>query len=158
MVTRRRSKMSRARGTWTHGWGAKKKHRGSGHRGGKGNAGSGKRADSKKPSYWKDTQYMGKYGFVMKGRVQESEPLNVSDLEDRLLQWKAEKKVAEKNGSIHIDLPSLGYTKLLGSGSVNHKFIVTVSSATKKAIEEVQRAGGKVILNNGVENSDQQSS
>ena len=53
------------RGTSSHGWGSKKKHRGAGHRGGKGMAGSGKRADQKKPTilnlYGND--YYGKKGF-----------------------------------------------------------------------------------------------
>ena len=47
MTVNRRRKRVRQRGSKTHGWGAKKKHRGKGNRGGKGMAGSGKRADSK---------------------------------------------------------------------------------------------------------------
>ena len=45
MTHNKRKKNSRQRGEWTHGWGAKKKHRGAGHRGGRGNAGSGKRGE-----------------------------------------------------------------------------------------------------------------
>ena len=41
---RTRKKNTRQRGSHTHGWGAKKKHRGAGNRGGRGNAGSGPRA------------------------------------------------------------------------------------------------------------------
>ena len=48
MVTNKRSKDTRQRGSNTHGWGAMKKHRGAGHRGGRGNAGTGKRGDAKK--------------------------------------------------------------------------------------------------------------
>ncbi len=43
-------KNKRQRGLSSHGWGHKKKHRGAGNRGGKGMAGTGKRADTKKPS------------------------------------------------------------------------------------------------------------
>ena len=43
-------KVRKFRGSHTHGYGSKKKHRGAGSRGGRGMAGSGKRADQKKPS------------------------------------------------------------------------------------------------------------
>ena len=54
MTVNKRKKNVRQRGHKTHGWGEKKKHRGKGHQGGAGMAGTGKRADSKKPSIWKD--------------------------------------------------------------------------------------------------------
>ncbi|MBU0467250.1 MAG: hypothetical protein KKF39_06330 [Nanoarchaeota archaeon] len=47
-MIKKRKKVSRARGTHTHGRGFKKKARGSGHRGGVGKEGTGKRADHKK--------------------------------------------------------------------------------------------------------------
>ena len=68
MTVNKRKKNSRQRGSQTHGWGAKKKHRSFGNRGGKGMAGSGKRADSKKPSLWKE-RYFGKIGFKSKKPV-----------------------------------------------------------------------------------------
>ena len=64
MTVNKRSKNTRQRGHTTHGWGSMKKHRGKGHQGGAGMAGSGKRADSKKPSIWKDKRYFGKFGFI----------------------------------------------------------------------------------------------
>ena len=59
MVHNQRKKNSRHRGSWTHSHGEKKKHRGAGSRGGRGNAGSGKRGDAKKPSYWKIKKFSG---------------------------------------------------------------------------------------------------
>ena len=60
----KKKKLVKQRGSKTHGWGSKKKHRGAGNRGGKGNAGSGKRADQKKPSFWKSKDWKyGIYGF-----------------------------------------------------------------------------------------------
>ncbi|MBI4440351.1 uL15 family ribosomal protein [Candidatus Woesearchaeota archaeon] len=159
MVIRKRKKNSRARGQWSHGWGAKKKHRGSGHRGGKGNAGSGKRADSKKPSIWKDVKYFGKHGFVYHGRKEEQNCINVSDVDGHAQKWIAEKKAAEKGGEIAIDLASLGFTKLLGTGKAKRKYIITVNSASRKAIDAISAAGGKVIIQNGnMEQSGKQSS
>jgi len=50
MKTKKRTKSSRmqGRGRGTHGYGERKKHKKSGHRGGKGMSGSGKRSDQKK--------------------------------------------------------------------------------------------------------------
>ena len=47
MKLKRRHKVSRMHGRGTHGWGARKKHMGSGHRGGVGMAGTGKKAGQK---------------------------------------------------------------------------------------------------------------
>ena len=41
-----------------------KKHRGAGNKGGRGNAGTGKRSDCKKPSVWGIEHFYGKHGFT----------------------------------------------------------------------------------------------
>jgi len=66
MSINKRTKRSRQRGSHTHGWGAKKKHRGAGNRGGRGMAGTGKRADQKKPTIMNlyGNEYFGKRGFL----------------------------------------------------------------------------------------------
>ena len=65
MPVNKRTKLSRYRGSHTHGCGSKKKRRGAGHKGGKGMAGSGKRADQKKPTILKlyGNDYYGRRGF-----------------------------------------------------------------------------------------------
>lgn len=126
----KRSKASRARGNKTHGWGHKKKHRGYGNKGGRGNAGSGKRGDAKKPSYWGDVNFMGRYGFKTHNKVPKT--ITLRDL-DKLF----------KEGNLN--LTELGYDKVLGTGKVNKKFNITVSSFTNKAAEKVKAAGGKII-------------
>ena len=45
-----------------------------------------------------------------------------------------------------IDLGELGYDKLLGSGRIEKALKITVASASSRAIEKVQAAGGSVIL------------
>lgn len=50
----------------------------------------------------------------------------------------------EKN--IEIDLDKLGYEKLLSKGNINKGIIVKIKSASKKAIEKIEKKGGKVIL------------
>ena len=67
MTTHRRKKVKKYRGSKTHGGGSMKKRRGAGNRGGRGNAGSGKRGDAKKGRYvGKIKHYFGKRGFKIK--------------------------------------------------------------------------------------------
>jgi len=65
MTTHKRKKVVKYRGSHTHGGGAKKKRRGAGNRGGRGLAGSGKRAHHKKQLIFKlfGKDYFGKKGF-----------------------------------------------------------------------------------------------
>ena len=134
MVSRKRSKTSRQRGDTTHGWGAMKKHRGAGNRGGVGNAGSGKRGDAKKPSYWKNPRYFGMYGFKRKGSHPDCVVANVCDLS----------KFAAKAGSSTFSLNDFGVTKLLGNGIVSEAYTVTVKEASPRAIAKIEAVKGTV--------------
>ena len=79
-----RSKRSRQRAAKpTRGYGAKKKHRGSGHRGGVGLSSIGKRSSAKKMKITKgDKHYLGKYGF--KTLNKKVEAINLQDIQERL--------------------------------------------------------------------------
>ena len=143
MTVNKRKKFSRLRGSMTHGWGAKKKHRGAGNRGGKGMAGSGKRSDSKKPSIWGE-KYFGKYGFVSKNTVDIKE-VNINYLEENIFKLSNE-IVNKEDGLFSIDLKKLGFNKLLSTGKVTNKYKIKVPFASKKAIEKIKRNGGDVIL------------
>src|SRR3990167_8968506 len=104
----KRKKSHRMRAQTTHGWGAKKKHRGSGNRGGFGMAGSGKRADQKKPTILKlyGSSYFGKHGFRRPSKLlKKIKTINVEELN----------KFKDDN----INLKELGYDKLLGKGNLN---------------------------------------
>ena len=144
MTVNRRKKFSRYRGSMTHGGGSKKKRRGSGNRGGKGMAGSGKRSDSKKPSLWKQ-KYFGKYGFVNKNIKKKINPININYLEENILQLPSD-VVNKENEFFSVDLEKLGFNKLLSSGKVTNKYKIKVPYASKKAIEKVKSNGGEVIL------------
>ena len=101
MITKRK-KNTRQRGSKTHGWGAKKKHRGAGNRGGRGMAGSGKRAGQKKPTILTTygNSYFGKHGFHRPQKLlSEIKTINIEDLG----KFKEDK----------INLTGLGYNKLL---------------------------------------------
>src|SRR3990172_2450527 len=95
MVVNKRKKSGRYRGSQTHGGGAKKKRRGAGNRGGRGNAGSGKRADQKKPSNW-DEKYFGKSGFTSKSRRQKDDIINLNILEEMVPRLLAAQKAKKK--------------------------------------------------------------
>ena len=97
MVHKKRKKLSRYRGSHTHGGGSKKKRRGAGNRGGRGKAGSGKRGDAKKPSFWKIKDYAGKHGFTSLRKI-KFEALNISDLNQRINRWAKEGKAKKDHG------------------------------------------------------------
>ena len=117
-----------------------KKRRGAGNRGGRGMAGTGKRADQKKQTILKKygNAYFGKKGFKLKKKKVNS--INLYEL-DTLIENKQIKK--EKDIYI-INLTKLKYTKLLGSGKIFNKYEITINSCSKKAKEKIEKLGGKI--------------
>ncbi len=144
MTINKRKKNDRQRGSKTHGWGAKKKHRGKGHQGGAGMAGSGKRADSKKPSLWKE-RYFGKFGFVSKTPKVEIHAINIGYIEQHIDKFLSDKLITKQEGFYLVELEKLGFNKLLGDGKAVTKFRIKVPYASEKSIEKIKTAGGEVI-------------
>ena len=132
MVVHKRRKTSRQRGSSTHGWGMKKKHRGAGSRGGRGMAGTGKRADQKKISILKfyGPEYFGKHGFKRPQIYKKEKTVNIRDLPS----------------STDVNLTKMGYDKLLAKGTPRMKYMITVEKCSKRAKEKIEQAGGKVVL------------
>ncbi len=130
----KRKKSTRFRGNTTHGYGSMKKNRGSGHRGGVGRAGTGKRSDTKKPNIWKFKNYFGKHGFKRKNSFKIN-AVNIAYLEEKFKESE-------------INLADHGFNKLLGNGQPSRKYKLKVEFASKSAIEKIEKAGGKVILPN----------
>jgi large subunit ribosomal protein L15 len=130
-------KSKKQRGYNSHGWGHKKKHRGAGSRGGRGNAGSGKRADTKVPTIINEfgTTNLARRGFT-RPKVVNYSSINLRDLN----------RIIAKAGAKEVKLTDLGYDKLLGTGSVEGSIIIHAKMASAKAIEKVKKAGGDVIL------------
>lgn len=142
--THKRRKMSRMRGTGTHGGGARKKRKKSGHHGGGGMSGSGKRADQKKTLITKlyGHSYFGKQGVTSrKTEHDKRKRINLRDVEFGI------EKYGKKTGdALHINLS--GY-KVLDSSKeykVKHKLIIKAKEASKSAAEKVKKAGGEIIL------------
>ncbi len=144
MTMNKRKKNSRQRGSHTHGWGAKKKHRGKGNRGGSGRASSGKRSDARKPATWKEHDYFGKHGFSKKGAKEKIKAVNISYIDENMEKLVREGKAKEEKGVYSVKLMDLGFNKLLGSGKTGRKIIVETKYASKPAEERVKEAGGEV--------------
>jgi ribosomal protein L15 len=136
--THKRKKSSRIRGARTCGWGFRQKHKGPGNRGGRGMAGSGKRADHKKQEASQmDTsnrkQYFGKQGLTSRGTKRKKEnKINLSDIKNNYF-----KKINEQ-----IDLKN---HVILGNGE-GFKGEILAKRASKTAIEKMNKAGGKITF------------
>ena len=140
----KRPKARRLRGYQTHGHGAKKKWRGAGNRGGRGNAGSGKRGDSRKPTIQTKHILMGKHGFFRQGQHQPHNPITISDVQI-MLPLLIEKGFATKAAKGYtVDLTGAGYTKLLATGKATQQMSIKVPKATEKAKEKITTAGGTI--------------
>ncbi len=145
MVVRKSKKVKKQRGHKTHGWGAKKKHRGAGHRGGRGRAGSGKRGDAKKPSVWKE-KYFGKYGFKKKGIQKGIMPVNLDYFEKKADNLLADKLISKEGDFYVIVVQKLGFNKVLGCGKLTKKYRIESPAFSKKAVEKIKKAGGEVTI------------
>ena len=143
MQTKKRTKASRQHGKnmGTHGGGARKKRKGSGHRGGKGMSGSGKRADQKKTLVIKlyGNKYFGKQGETSRGTKRDvRERINLRQIETHLEKYG-------KKGKDGWEINLKEY-KILGTGEVKNKLIIKAKEASKSAIEKVKKMGGEILL------------
>jgi large subunit ribosomal protein L15 len=139
MATRLR-KSRRQRGSRYCGWGQIGQHRQSGSRGGVGQAGKHKhfwiRTVIEEPDHFGHSQNTSHKKNIVK------KWLNLKDIES--VYEKNKGNLKEKN---ILDLSSLGYDKLLGSGSLKTKLNIKISSVSKNALTKIQAAGGNVIKN-----------
>lgn len=149
--TKKRKKASRmrGRGQGTHGWGARKKHKKSGHRGGKGMAGTGKRADQKKTLVTKlyGHGYFGKQGITSRGTEKEKRlRINIRDIEMNIesLMKKGVAKKTEKG--IEVNLSEYKILDFSEEYKPRNKFFIKAAQASKSAVEKVKKAGGEILL------------
>ena len=151
MKTKKRKKSSRMHGhvRGTHGWGERKKHKKSGHRGGVGMSGSGKRADHKKTLITKiyGHKYFGKQGITSrKTQKDKRKRINLRDIESNLERY-IKNRIAKKTGKgFEINLENY---KILGSSKKympKNKLIIKAKEASGSALEKVKKAGGEIIL------------
>ena len=143
------------RGTRTAGYGRVGQHRKAGQRAGKGKTTGWKK--SKKSYYLKQKELgfpdpdwdFGKKGFKRPQditRIYKVNALNIKDL-DLTIEELTKKNIATKTGTTYaINMKDLNVQKILGRGEVNNKINITVDKASKRAIEKIESAGGKVTL------------
>ena len=135
---RKKSSRMKGKGMGSHGRGTRKAGKGSGHRGGIGMSGTGKRADHKKQvALESDTKtkkrYFGKQGVTSRGTaLTKYEKINLYAVKDNMFTKEGCK----------IDLSK---HKILGQGD-GFKAEITALSATASAIAKMEKAGGKIVL------------
>lgn len=134
MPARFRKKVRRMRGSHTHGWGAKKKHRGGGSQSGKGRSGMMKHKKS-----WmvmNEPRHFGKYGFkVPAGAKREVRAITLRDLDT----------LARRLGKTEIDVKEHGFDKVLGTGKLTQPLTVKADNIVESAKSKIEAAGGKII-------------
>jgi large subunit ribosomal protein L15 len=143
-------KHRRMRGSRTQGYGRIGQHRDHGS--------SGYKKAGRHKALWSyinnvDPNYFGKHGFHSPQSLHSKEnAINIASLDEmtHILQ-------VTTKGQISIDLTSLGYTKLLGSGKISKALIITVASCSEAASKKILVAGGKVITEETIEAKAEQS-
>jgi len=130
MKVKRRRKSRRLRGSHTHGRGGKKKARGSGHRGGFGMAGTGKRGDQRKTSILK----LGMETYFGKRHTK----MNFS----RKLRTLNLDRISE---SIKENADFSDY-KVVGKLNRNIKLHIIAGAASPSAVKSVEKHGGKITV------------
>lgn len=144
MRIKKRNRRSRIRGRRSCGWGRRQKHRGKGSQGGRGMAGTGKRAAQKRTYILKFfPNYFGKKGFKslrnIKGKKLEA--INLDDINRRIEEF-SKKGIAKKtDDTFEINLQNF---KILGNGEIKIKANINAGAASKKAIEKIKSAGGNI--------------
>jgi len=138
-------KVRKQRGSRTHGYGQVGQHRsGGGGRGGHGKAGYDKHKWSYVLRY--DPTYWIKKGFVSTRTLgKKVSIINVGKLDDLVDKLDAEKKLERKEKKIFLDLESLGYDKLLGTGEISKPLLVKVESYSEAASRKLEEAGGEIL-------------
>ncbi len=144
MKLKARRKSQRFRGSHTHGRGGKKKARGSGHRGGFGMAGTGKRGDQRKTLILKNTLkevYFGKRQTRLRFGVTKLPAINLERLH---IESLAKKGIAKEHNGIW-ELNFKGY-KIVGELNLPLKLKINASGASARAGESVKKHGGEIIV------------
>jgi len=155
------------RGTNSHGWGHKKKHRGAGSRGGKGLSGTGARGDAQKPSILANAKsilqkiaahkgvkvskleaggtYFGKFGFTSI-KAKKQNVLSLTYIENNF-DLMVEKGIIVKEGNDFVfDTVVMKYDKILGKGNFSKKVKLVVRAISESAKAKIEAAGGSVQI------------
>ena len=137
-----KKRLKRIRGTRTCGGGSHKKRRGSGSRGGVGNAGA----------HSHHVVRSLKRGIIKGMHIShqhirhDEKTLNIGNLEEMLEELIREGKAEEKADGIYLDVTELGIEKILGKGKVTKKLMLSANAVTETAKGKIESAGGTVSI------------
>ena len=140
-MPQRSRKIRKHRGSRTHGWGQVGQHRGKGSKGGYGKTGGHKHKWTR--TVINDQNGFGKHGFTRPRSVSDAS-VNVGNLDALAETLRAADPAAGTEGIITIDLSELGYTKLLGAGTVTRKYVITVEKWSRLAAQKIEAAQGTI--------------
>jgi large subunit ribosomal protein L15 len=91
--------------------------------------------------------YAGKKGFTSLASMRPAgKTINLWQLSELAGKLTAEKKAEKAGEKIIVDLQQLGYSKVLGTGSISHAVQVKVDKCSDGARKKIQEAGGEAIL------------
>lgn len=146
MVVRREKKSRKMHGYRNRGWGSIGQHRKSGSRGGRGAAGMHKHKWSWIVKNYRD--WFGRKGFVPRSpsSTPKASEINIGQIEEVVNKMLEAGTATMENNKIVIDLSKMGINKLVGYGEITHPVKVIVWSASKKAIEKIEKIGGEIII------------
>ncbi|MEM4295507.1 MAG: uL15m family ribosomal protein [Candidatus Anstonellales archaeon] len=137
MPKRKKKKTAYLRGFRRHGHGNIKNRRGSGNKGGKGNAGLHKHKWTYTVKYAKD--HFGSKGFVRQNK-KHIKTINLWEIENMakkgLLEMKDKAYIFEFDG------------KVLGTGNLSNAYIIKALAFSEKAKQRIEEAGGKALTKN----------
>lgn len=140
------TKKEKMRGKKTHGHGIKAR-RGAGKRGGRGMAGNHKHRYMHIIKYY-GKDYFGRHGFKRPQSVAVADiTINLSTIRENIGSMVKDGAAKKKGEGYNIDLDKVGATKLLGGGSIGDLSVhVMARSASQRAIEKIEAAGGSVTI------------
>ena len=143
------------RGRRTNGYGKVGQHRKSGQRVGRGKTTQWKK--SMKSYYLKQKELgfpdpdwdMGKKGFKRPQdliRIYQVNTINVKDLDQNIEDLTQDNKAIKSGNTFNINLNDINIQKILGKGEINKSINISVNKASKRAVEKIEKAGGKITL------------
>lgn len=138
MKIKKGRKSAKHRGSHTHARGFKKKARGSGHRGGFGKAGTGKRADHKKNKFAVGGKYFGKRNVITGNVANRLKTFNLSRILSNL-----DKYSKSSSGSYIVELKEY---KVVGKIDLKVKLDITAGGFSEGAKKSIEKASGNAIL------------
>ena len=131
-MAHKRKKVVKMRGSKWHGYGSKKKHRGSGSQGGKGQAGMLKH----KKTFFK------RWGKEKQPRFKSLEQMNVRSKE-KSINLGDLIRLTDKN---EIDASEFGYGKVLSEGRLERPVTIKAKMFYERAKQKIEASGGKAVV------------